>query len=124
MQLLTEAKRDYILDSTKNKAIYPLFGFSYKECKKNELALGLDLQGGMNVTLDVSLEGLIKGLSNNPKEPTLLDALRSATIQKASSNNDYISIFEKTFIQKNGQGKLSALFAGAKSKVKIGRAYV
>ncbi len=117
---LIEAEKDYILDSTKNKAIYPFFGTSYKECKKNELALGLDLQGGMNVTLDVSLEGLIKGLSNNPKDPILLDALRTATIQKAGSNEDYISLFKTIFIQKNGAGKLSGIFAGSKSKAKPG----
>ena len=117
IEILTEAKRDYILDSTKNKAIYPIFGTSYKDCKKNELALGLDLQGGMNVTLDVSLEGLIKGLSNNPKDPMLVDAIRSATQLKIGSNEDYISIFQRTFIQKNGSGKLSGIFAGSKSKV-------
>ena len=120
IEILTEAKRDYILDSTKNKAIYPIFGTSYKDCKKNELALGLDLQGGMNVTLDVSLEGLIKGLSNNPKDPMLTDAIRSATQLKVGSNEDYISIFQRTFIQKNGAGKLSGIFAGSKSKVKPG----
>jgi SecD/SecF fusion protein len=120
LDLLTEAKKDFILDSTKNKAIYPFFGTSYKECKKNELGLGLDLQGGMNVTLDVSLEGLIRGLSNNPKDPMLADAIRTATIQKGASNEDYISLFKKVFIQKNGAGKLSSIFAGSKSNVKPG----
>ncbi len=118
LEILVEAKKDYILDSTKNKAIYPIFGTSYKECKKNELSLGLDLQGGMNVTLDVNLEGLLKGLSNNPTDPALLDALKTATRLKAGSNQDYISLFKKSFIEKNGAGKLSGIFAGPKSKVK------
>ncbi|MEJ7675177.1 MAG: hypothetical protein WKF59_21355 [Chitinophagaceae bacterium] len=46
------------------------------------LNLGLDLQGGMNVTMDVSLEGLIKSLSNNPKDPQLLSALNEANTLK------------------------------------------
>ena len=55
--------------------------------------LGLDLQGGMSVTMDVSLEGMIKSLSNNPKDAQLLSALRTATAQKASSEADYITLF-------------------------------
>ncbi len=58
-----------LLDSTKDTKIYPVLGTTYQKSKENELNLGLDLQGGMNGTMDVSLEGLIKSLSNNPKDP-------------------------------------------------------
>ena len=108
-----------ILDSTKDKSIYPLFGTTYQKCKENELNLGLDLQGGISVTMDVSLEGLLKSLSNNAKDPTLLNALRTATAQKASSDADFITLFRNTYIQQNGAGKLSSLFAGAGKEVKI-----
>ena len=107
------------LDSTKDKSIYPLFGTTYQKCKENELNLGLDLQGGISVTMDVSLEGLLKSLSNNAKDPTLLNALRTATAQKASSDADFITLFRNTYIQQNGAGKLSSLFAGAGKEVKI-----
>ena len=108
-----------LLDSTKDKAIYPLIGTTYQKCKENELNLGLDLQGGISVTMDVSLEGLLKSLSNNAREPALLNALRSATAQKASSDADYITLFRNNFIQQNGAGKLSGIFAGPGKDVKI-----
>ena len=57
------AKMQHILDSTKDKEIYPIVGTSYQKCKENELNLGLDLQGGISVTMDVSLQGLLKSLT-------------------------------------------------------------
>ncbi|MFM2326337.1 MAG: hypothetical protein RIR31_539, partial [Bacteroidota bacterium] len=60
-------KKDSILLASKDKAIFPLVGTSYQKCKENELNLGLDLQGGISVTMNVSLDGLLKSLSNNSK---------------------------------------------------------
>ena len=108
-----------LLDSTKDKAIFPLVGTSYQKCKENELNLGLDLQGGISVTMDVSLEGLIKSLSNDTKSLVLLNALRTATSKKVNSEVDYITLFKETFIQQNGAGKLSSSFAGPGKDVKI-----
>ena len=116
-EVLIKAKTQRILDSTRDKDIY--LGTSYQKCKENELNLGLDLQGGMSVTMDVSLEGMIKSLSNNPRDPQLLNALRTATAQKASSESDYISLFSDAFIKQNGAGKLSSVFAGPGKDVKI-----
>jgi SecD/SecF fusion protein len=108
-----------ILDSTKEKEIFPIVGTTYEKCKKYELNLGLDLQGGMGVTMDVSLQGLVKSLSNNQKDPSLLKALQTAKAQQANSGENFIELFSKTFIAQNGAGKLSALFSGANKEVKI-----
>ncbi len=108
-----------ILDSTKEKEIFPIFGTTYEKCKKYELNLGLDLQGGMGVTMDVSLQGLVKSLSNNPKDPALLKALQTSKAEQANSGENFIEIFSKNFIAQNGAGKLSALFSGANKEVKI-----
>ena len=108
-----------ILDSTKDQSIYPLIGTSYQKCKENELNLGLDLQGGISVTMDVNLEGLLKSLSNNSKDPALLRALQTATAQKTNSDADYITLFNNAYTQQNGPGKLAGLFAGAGKEVKI-----
>src|SRR6187399_2721855 len=64
-ELLSERKRE-LLDSTKETKI-TWWGTTYQKSKESELLLGLDLQGGISVTLDVALDGLIKGLSNNPR---------------------------------------------------------
>ena len=64
-----------ILDSTKDTKI-TWWGTTYQKSKESELLLGLDLQGGINVTLDIELEGLIKGLANNPRDVNLVKAMK------------------------------------------------
>ncbi len=117
---LLQQKKDSILFASRDKEIYPLLGTTYQKCKANELNLGLDLQGGISVTMDVSLEGLIKSLSNNTKDPGLLNALKTATAQKTTTNNDYIGLFRDAYIAQNGPGKLANLFAGSGKQVKVG----
>lgn len=117
-EALIKAKTNYILDSTKDKSIYPIIGTTYQKAKESELNLGLDLQGGISVTMDVSLEGLLKSLSNNSKDSSLLRAIKTATQEKANSESDYISLFTSAYKQQNGDGKLSSLFAGPGKEVK------
>ena len=93
--LLVKSRMQQILDSTRDKSIYPVFGTTYQKCKENELNLGLDLQGGMSVTMDVSLEKLITSLSNNPKDSNLVRAIQTATAQRVTDKTDYITLFEK-----------------------------
>ena len=116
---LVKSKTLRILDSTRDKSIYPIVGTSYQKCKENELNLGLDLQGGMSVTMEVSLDGMIKSLSNNPNDAQLLNALRAANTKKSSSESDFISLFSESFIQQNGSGKLSSVFAAPSKEIKI-----
>ena len=95
---IIKAKTQHILDSTKEKEIYPIVGTTYQKCKEYELNLGLDLQGGMSVTMDVSLQGLLKSLSNNPRDPALLKALQTANGQKANSEANYVDLFSQAYI--------------------------
>ena len=76
---VVKEKKDSILLATKDKAIFPVVGTTYQQCKESELNLGLDLQGGLSVTMDVSLDGLLKTSSNNEKDPALLKAIQTAT---------------------------------------------
>lgn len=116
---LVSARFQRLLDSSRDVKIYPILGTSYLKCKENELNLGLDLQGGMNVTLNVDLEGVIKSLSNNPKDPQLVNALNTTNTQKANSDLDFISLFGKVFKQQNPGVNLASLFAGAGKTIKI-----
>ncbi len=118
-ELLVKSRMQRILDSTRDKSIYPIVGTTYQKCKENELKLGLDLQGGMSVTMDVSLEGLLKSMSNNPKDAALLKAIQTANAQKINSNADYISLFTAAYQNQNPSAKLSNLFAGPNKSVKI-----
>ncbi|HUS03118.1 MAG TPA: hypothetical protein VMY77_15375, partial [Chitinophagaceae bacterium] len=116
---LVKARFLRLLDSSKDTKIYPVLGTTYQKAKENELNLGLDLQGGMSVTMDVSLEGLIKSLSNNPKDPQLLNALSEASRLKVNSDADYISLFRDAFKKQNPTGNLASLFAGAGQNIKV-----
>ena len=117
-EVIIKAKVQHILDSTKDKEIYPLVGTTYQKCKENELNLGLDLQGGISVTMDVSLQGLLKSLSNNPKDPLLLNAINAANAEKNKSEEDYITLFTDAYIKANGTNKLWTLFTGPGKDIK------
>lgn len=110
-----------LLDSTKDETVH--YGFSgkisYQKAKAEELNLGLDLQGGINVTMEVELSGLLRSMANNTKDPTFNKALENATKSKANSNADFITLFVEEY-KKLGGGKLASLFATAnQNRIKI-----
>jgi SecD/SecF fusion protein len=112
------AKQKRILDSTKDKTMY--LGSSYQKCKENELSLGLDLQGGLSVTMDVALDDFLKSLSNNGNDPQLKAALKSANEAKVNSDADFITLFRDAYIKQAGPNKLAGIFAGAGKEIKPG----
>ena len=73
-------KKQRYIDSVWNKPVYNFFGieYTYKQVKDNELRQGLDLQGGMHVTLEVSPADIIRGLSNNSQDSAFLKAMDRA----------------------------------------------
>ncbi len=84
------------MDSTKDVTVtYGITGAMsvIKKAKEEELNLGLDLQGGMNVTLEVEMTGLLKTLANNSKDPNFLKALDDANKRKANSDANFITLF-------------------------------
>ena len=110
---VADAKKAYykrLLDSTKETKLF--FGLTtYAASKEKELMLGLDLQGGMSVTMEVGLDGLIKSLANYAKEPAFNTALANAVNKKANSNADLITLFTSEYKAINPTGKLAPLFA-------------
>ena len=99
-----------LLDSTKEDKI-TWFGNTYGYSRERELNLGLDLQGGMSVTMEVELTDLLKSLSKNSRDPEFLKALDSANKQKANSNDDFISLFYNEYKKIAGTGKLAGIFS-------------
>ncbi len=96
-------------------------GFTYKEVKRNEINLGLDLQGGMNVTLEVSLVDLIKALSGYSTDEAFLNALAEAKKMQRSSNEDFVTLFGKAFEKVAPGQKLAAIFHNRENKDKFPR---
>ncbi|MCF8278664.1 MAG: protein translocase subunit SecDF [Flavobacteriales bacterium] len=93
---LTDQKEadKYLEDFTYNMLVKE---YSYMECKERELNLGLDLKGGMNVTLEISLQEMVKSLSNNSPDSTFNKAIANATAKLASSNLDFVTLFGQEF---------------------------
>jgi SecD/SecF fusion protein len=102
-------------DSTKDVTLTygPTGAISYKKAKESELNLGLDLQGGMSVTMEVELVGLLKTMSNDSKDPVFLKALENANLRKANSSGDFVTLFVEEYKKLNPNGKLAPLFAAA-----------
>jgi len=100
----------HLLDSTKETKL--AFGLTtYGAAKERELMLGLDLQGGMSVTMEVGLDGLIKSLANYTKDASFNTALNNAVAKKANSSADLITLFADEYKTVNPTGKLAPLFA-------------
>ena len=101
-----------LLDSTRDEKI-TWWGQTYQKSKESELLLGLDLQGGINVTLDIALDGLIKGLANNPNDQQLNNAIAEANRRKVASDADFITLFGQAFKSVNPNTPLAPLFANS-----------
>ncbi|MEI9911487.1 MAG: hypothetical protein WDO71_18660 [Bacteroidota bacterium] len=104
-----------LLDSTKDVTItYGVTGaISYQKAKQEELNLGLDLQGGMNVTMEVEMAGLLRTLSNNSKDPAFLKAIINADQRKGNSDANLVTLFSEEYEKLNPNGKLASLFSSA-----------
>jgi SecD/SecF fusion protein len=109
-----------LVDSLKEKELLniPILykNLTYQKATEQELNLGLDLQGGMNVALEVGLDGLITSMSNNPKDQQLNNAIARANELKRTSDADFVTLFGQAYSEANANGRLAPLFAGGKNK--------
>ena len=110
-----DARQRFILDSTKDKKIGPFEFVSYKSAKNQELALGLDLQGGMSVTLEVGMSDLIKTLADYTKDGSFTTALDNATKTKANTNLNLVNLFVDEYEKALPTGKLAPFFVNKSS---------
>jgi len=112
-----DQKQSY-LDSIWNLEVYNFFGktYTYKEIKETELSLGLDLQGGMHVTLEVSPEDIIRGLSGNNPDPDLEQALVEARKRLQTSQESFVDLFYQSFQELAPEKNLANLFITASNR--------
>lgn len=111
-----DAYLDSLLTATRDKKI-TWWGQTYQKAKESELLLGLDLQGGINVTMDIALDGLIKGLANNPKDSQLLRAIAEGQRRKINSDQNFIDLFAAAWNDQNPGTRLAPLFVNANNKL-------
>ncbi|MFT4544120.1 MAG: SecD/SecF fusion protein [Bacteroidia bacterium] len=82
--------------------------FTYMECKAKELNLGLDLKGGMNVTLEISVQEMIKSLANNSSDSTFNQAIRNAVAQQSETQEDFVTLFGAEFEKLDPNARLAS----------------
>jgi SecD/SecF fusion protein len=115
------AKKQNYIDSVWNKPVYNFFGieYTYKEVKDNELHLGLDLQGGMHVTLEVSPVDIIRGLAGNTTDSAFVKAVAEARAAQKNSQKNFGDLFFDAYQKANPGKKLSSVFANASTRGRI-----
>ncbi len=107
-------KRIAYLDSLSSEPVFtvPLLkSYTYQDLKRQQLALGLDLKGGMSVVLQVDLADFIKALANNSSDPEFLKAIEAATEAQKSSQSDFVTLFADNFRSLGGGRPLAPIFA-------------
>ena len=110
-------EQDY-LDSLSNEKVW--FGnWTLKQCREMEISLGLDLKGGMNVILEVSVPDVIKALADNKTDEAFNQALATAAKQAISSQDDVITLFVREYHRIAPDARLSELFATQQLKDKV-----
>ena len=112
-----KVEQDY-LDSLANEKVY--FGnWTLKQCREMEISLGLDLKGGMNVILEVSVPDVIKVLADNKTDEAFNQALATAAKQATTSQDDVITLFVREYHKLAPGAPLSQLFATQQLKDKV-----
>ena len=110
-----EVKKKFYLDSISSEQVYDivLTSYTYAECQQREINLGLDLKGGMNVTLEVMVVDVVKALSNQNKDETFNAAIANTLKAQEDSQDDFVTIFGREYekLAPAANTGLSALFS-------------
>jgi len=119
--IVDSQKKQSYLDSIWREPVLNILGaeFTYKEVKDLELNLGLDLQGGMHVTLEVSPVEIIKGLSGNSQDPDFLQALTNANELQKNSQASFTTLFLQSYNTISPSGQLNRIFANAANRGRL-----
>src|SRR5688572_30634478 len=114
-------KKQTYLDSVWKMPVFNFLGaeYTYQDVRKSELGLGLDLKGGMHVTMEVSPVEIIKVMSGNSKDANFLKALDNARELQKTSQENFVSLFGKAYRDIEPNGQLSRIFSNTANKGKI-----
>ena len=119
--VMDQRKKAQYLDSLWVNPAFNLLGkeLTYKEVKENEVKLGLDLMGGMHVTMEVDAGDILKVLSGNNQNKAFLEALMEARELQKTSQSPYIDLFYQAFSTKNPGVKLNTVFSNKNNSSRI-----
>ena len=111
------AKEYQYLDSIATKKVW--FGYTLKECREKEINLGLDLKGGMNVTMEVSIPEILDALSGHNETPNYKAAMDAAKQKQKSSGADFVTLFIESYKEIDPQAQLASIFSTFELKDKV-----
>ena len=113
-----DAVKEYqYLDSIAAKKVW--FGYTLKECREKEINLGLDLKGGMNVTMEVSVPDILDALSGHNETPNYKAALAAAKQKQKTSGADFVTLFIESYKEVDPEGQLASIFSTFELKDKV-----
>ncbi|OYT16460.1 MAG: protein translocase subunit SecDF [Bacteroidetes bacterium 4572_77] len=118
---ISKAREKFYLDSIQNEVVYNIGikEYTFKDVKERELNLGLDLKGGMNVTLEVSVPEIIVALSGKSKNATFREAINLAREKQRSSDEAFLSLFQQAINELDPNFSLATVFSTIDLKDKI-----
>ncbi|MDD4576254.1 MAG: protein translocase subunit SecDF [Bacteroidales bacterium] len=112
---LTKSRENYYLDSISSEVVYNFLWirkYTYRDCKNREINLGLDLKGGMNVTLEISIPDIVEAMAGkNTKDPNFIKAMESAREKYRTTQADFLTLFSESYKEVAPNGKLASIFS-------------
>ena len=111
------AKEYFYLDSIATQKVW--FGHTLKECREKQLNLGLDLKGGMNVTMEVSVPDILRALSGNNTSEGFNKAMDMAIQKQKSSGEDFVTLFIESYKELDANAQLASVFSTFELKDKV-----
>ena len=118
---ISKSRLEYFNDSMASVDVFNILlkKFTLKDVREREINLGLDLKGGMNVTMAVSVPDVIRALSGYNQDPTFMKALQKAIDKEKTSTRDFVDLFAESFKEIDPNAKLAAIFNTVELKDKI-----
>jgi SecD/SecF fusion protein len=118
---ISKARTEYFKDSMSSISVYNILlkQYTLKDVREREINLGLDLKGGMNVTMEVSVPDIIRALSGSSQDVTFNKAMQKAIEKEKSSTADFVDLFAEAFKETDPNAKLASVFNTVALKDKI-----
>jgi SecD/SecF fusion protein len=118
---IVKSRLEYFNDSMANITVFNILlkKYTLKDVREREINLGLDLKGGMNVTMDVSVPDIIRALSGNSQNPIFVKALQRALDKEKTSTADFVDLFAQSFKETDPNAKLASIFNTVELKDRI-----
>ncbi len=113
-----EKSKEYVyLDSIASQKVW--FGYTLKECREKEINLGLDLKGGMNVTMEVSVPDILNALSGYNTSENFTKAMAAAKEKQKNSQIDFVTLFVESYKEQDPNAQLASVFSTFEFKDKV-----